>query len=152
MTKAAVIQKLDQGTLKQDVPNFRIGDTVNVHVRIIEGSKERIQVFQGTVIARRGSGLSETFSVHRVAYGEGMERTFLLHSPRVSKIEIVRRGQVRRAKLYYLRGKKGKKAKVKGSLARSLDDKIEKKGPEAAPAVERAPEDEAKAPEAKEES
>jgi len=136
MTKAAIIQKLDQGAIKQDVPNFRIGDTVKVHVRIIEGSKERVQMFQGTVIARKGTGLSETFSVHRVAYGEGMERTFLLHSPRVAKIEIVRRGQVRRAKLYYLRGKKGKKAKVKASLAKVLEDKIVKKEAAASPVVE----------------
>lgn len=148
MTKAAVIQKLEQGALKQDIPDFRIGDTVKVHVRIIEGSKERIQVFQGTVIARQGTGISETFSVHRVAYGEGMERTFLLHSPRVAKIEVVRRGQVRRAKLYYLRGKKGKKAKVKGSLAaRAVDTKTPEAVDEAI-----APVEEAQTPETTQES
>ncbi len=116
MSKSAVIQKLEEGSLKKR-PNFKVGDTVNVHTRIIEGSKERVQIFQGTVIAKKGSGLSETFTVHRVAYGEGMERVFLLHSPRISKIEILRRGRVRRAKLNYIRGKKGKGAKVRGDLA-----------------------------------
>jgi len=129
MSKAACIQKLEKAALKEEVPNFMIGDTVKVHVRIIEGSKERVQVFQGTVISRQGAGLSETFSVHRVAYGEGMERTFILHSPRVAKIEVMRRGHVRRAKLYYLRGKKGKKAKVKGSLAAILERPVQKSGP-----------------------
>ncbi len=116
MSKSAMIQKLEEGSL-QKRPNFKVGDTVKVHTRIIEGAKERVQIFQGTVIAKKGSGLSETFTVHRVAYGEGMERVFLLHSPRISKIEILRRGRVRRAKLNYIRGKKGKKAKVRGDLA-----------------------------------
>jgi len=140
MSKSAIIQKLDQKNLKTDVPNFRIGDTVKVHVRIIEGSKERTQVFQGTVIARKGTGLSETFTVHRVAYGEGMERVFLIHSPRVAQIEIVRRGHVRRSKLYYLRGTKGKKAKVKGSLAATLRDSNERKEKAAAAAAAAAAE------------
>jgi large subunit ribosomal protein L19 len=121
MSKSAVIQKLEEGSLIKR-PNFKVGDTVNVHTRIIEGSKERVQVFQGTVIAKKGSGLSATFTVHRVAYGEGMERVFMVHSPRISKIEILRRGRVRRAKLNYIRGKKGKKAKVKGDLAAFYKD------------------------------
>src|ERR1700733_6310418 len=104
MSKAAIIQKLEQKQLKADAGRFHVGDTVRVHTRIVEGEKERIQVFTGTVIARKGGGLSETFSVHRVAYGEGMERVFLLHSPRIAKIEVARRGHVRRGKLYYLQG------------------------------------------------
>ena len=116
MSKAAVIQRLEKRQLKKDVPDFRVGDTVKVHTRIIEGEKERVQVFMGTVIARTGGGLSETFSIHRVAYGEGMERVFPLHSPRIAKIEVVRQGQVRRAKLYYLRGTSGKAAKVKARM------------------------------------
>src|SRR5450631_3546109 len=103
MSKAAVIQKLELEQQKTNVTDFRIGDTVRVHTRIIEGEKERVQVFTGTVIARKGTGLSETFSVHRVAYGEGMERVFLVHSPRIAKIEVVKHGHVRRGKLYYLR-------------------------------------------------
>lgn len=114
MSRSAVIQKLESQQLKKKMPSFRVGDTVRVHIRIIEGDKERLQVFTGTVIARKGSGLSETFSVHRVAYGEGMERVFMLHSPRIAKIEVTKEGHVRRSKLYYLRGTSGKKAKVKG--------------------------------------
>jgi len=116
MTKKAVIRKLEQQQLKNDVPSFRVGDTVSVHTRLIEGDKERIQIFTGTVIARKGCGVSETFSIHRVAYGEGMERVFILHSPRIAKIEVVREGDVRQAKLYYLRGTSGKKARVKSRL------------------------------------
>lgn len=116
MSKAAVIQKLEAQQLKKDTASFRVGDTVRVHIRIIEGQKERIQVFTGTVIARKGTGLSETFSVHRVAYGEGMERVFLLNSPRIAKIEVVKEGDVRRSKLYYLRGTSGKKSKVKARV------------------------------------
>ena len=116
MSKAAVIAKLEKAQLKQESGNFNVGDSVRVHTRIIEGDKERTQVFTGTVIARKGSGLSETFSVHRVAYGEGMERVFLLHSPRITKIEVIKDGQVRRSKLYYLRGTSGKASKVKGRV------------------------------------
>lgn len=116
MSRLAIIEKLENEQLKTNVPVFHVGDTVRVHTRIIEGNKERVQMFVGTVIARKGSGLSETFSVHRVAYGEGMERVFLLHSPRIAKIEIVKEGVVRRSKLYYLRGTSGKKSKVKGRL------------------------------------
>jgi large subunit ribosomal protein L19 len=113
MTKKALIQKLEQQQLKGDIPAFKVGDTVRVHTRIIEGDKERTQIFTGTVIARKGNGLSETFSVHRVAFGEGMERVFPVHSPKVAKIEIMKRGDVRKSKLYYLRGTSGKKSKVK---------------------------------------
>ncbi|MGZ3633841.1 MAG: 50S ribosomal protein L19 [Parachlamydiaceae bacterium] len=113
MSKDKSIQKLEESQLKSEICQFRVGDTIRVHTRIIEGEKERIQVFAGTVIARKGSGLSETFSVHRVAYGEGMERVFLLHSPRIAKIELVQEGAVRRSKLYYLRGTSGKASKVK---------------------------------------
>lgn len=116
MSRSAVIEKLEKKQLKRKVENFRVGDTVKVHIRIIEGEKERIQMFTGTVIARKGSGTSETFSVHRVAYGEGMERVFPLHSPRIAKIEVMKEGDVRRSKLYYLRGTSGKAAKVKGRV------------------------------------
>ena len=113
MSKVAIIQKLEQKQLKTDIPHFAVGDTISVHLRIIEGEKERIQVFTGTVIARKGSGSSETISLHRIAYGEGMERVFILHSPRIAKIELVKQGRVRRSKLYYLRGTSGEAAKVK---------------------------------------
>lgn len=125
-SKNRVLQKLEETQMKKDVTPFRIGDTIRVHTRIIEGEKERIQVFTGTVIARKGAGISETFSVHRVAYGEGMERVFPLHSPRIAKIEIVKEGHVRRAKLYYLRGTAGKAAKVKSRYTqRKAGDKLE---------------------------
>lgn len=114
MGRCAIIEKLESQQLKNAIPDFRVGDTVRVSLRIIEGDKERIQMFTGTVIARTGSGLSETFSLHRVAYGEGMERVFMLHSPRIAKIEVTKEGDVRRAKLYHLRGTSGKAAKVKG--------------------------------------
>lgn len=114
MSKEAIIQRLEKTQMKKDPGIFRVGDTVRVHTRVIEGEKERIQVFDGTVIAKKGSGISETFTVHRVKYGEGMERVFPLHSPRIAKIEVVKEGRVRRAKLYYLQGTYGKAAKVKG--------------------------------------
>jgi len=118
MSKKAIVQQIEGQQLKKEIPEFKVGDTVSVHTRIIEGNKERIQVFQGTVIARKGTGLSETFSVHRVAYGEGMERVFLLHSPRIAQIEVLRHGDVRRSKLYNLRGTQGKKARVKSLVGR----------------------------------
>ncbi len=99
--------------LKTEVTPFEIGDTVRVHNLIKEGSRERIQLFEGTVIAKHGGGISETFTVRRVAYGCGVEKTFPLHSPHVAKLEVIRRGKVRRAKLYYLRDRVGKSAKVK---------------------------------------
>ena len=116
MSKHVTVQKLEQKMMKEDVSDFNIGDTVRVHTKIVEGDKERIQMFTGTVIARKGFGVTETFSVHRVAYGVGMERVFPLHSPRIAKIEVMKQGHVRRAKLYYLRGTSGKKSKVKGKL------------------------------------
>ncbi len=100
-------------SLKNDIPEILIGSTVKVHVRIKEGEKERIQIFEGTVIAKNNSGIAETFTVRRVSYGVGVERVFPIHSPSVAKVELVRKGQVRRAKLYYLRDRVGKAAKVK---------------------------------------
>ena len=110
--RGAIIEAVESKQLKKHIPDFYVGDTVSVHIRITESDKERTQIFTGTVIARTGSGLSETISIHRVAYGEGMERVFMLHSPRIAKIEVTRQGRVRRSKLYYLRGGTGKKAKV----------------------------------------
>ena len=131
MSKLAVVKNIENKQLKSDTQDFRVGDSIRVHTRIIEGEKERIQIFTGTVIARKGTGLSETFSVHRVAYGEGMERVFILNSPRIAKIEIVKDGQVRRSKLYYLRGTSGKKSKVKARIGK----KPTKVAPVAAAAV-----------------
>ncbi len=110
------IQAFVNEQLKTEVPNFKIGDTIKVYVRITEGEKQRIQLFEGTVIAKRGGGISETFTVRRVSYGVGVEKTFPLHSPNVDKIEIVRNAKVRRAKLYYLRDRVGKAAKVKEKI------------------------------------
>lgn len=104
---------VDQASLRQDVPDFRPGDTINVHVKVIEGSKERIQVFKGVVLRRSGGGVSSTFTVRKESYGVGVERTFPVHSPNIDHVEIVTRGAVRRAKLYYLRELRGKKAKIK---------------------------------------
>ena len=111
-----IIKELTSDMLKTEVPEILIGSTVKVHVRIKEGEKERIQVFEGTVIARKGSGVSETFTVRRVSYGVGVERVFPLHSPNVAKVETVRHGRVRRSKLYYLRDRVGKAAKVKEQI------------------------------------
>lgn len=99
--------------LRDDIPDFQPGDTVKVHVRVVEGNRERVQVFQGTVISRKGGGTRETFTVRKVSFGIGVERTFPLHSPIISKIEVVSRGKVRRAKLYYLRERVGKAARIK---------------------------------------
>jgi large subunit ribosomal protein L19 len=104
---------IDNQSLRDDVPAFAPGDEVKVHVRVVEGGKERVQVFQGNVIARQGGGLHETYTVRKLSYGYGVERTFPLHTPTVAKIEVVRRGDVRRAKLYYLRDRVGKRAKVR---------------------------------------
>ncbi len=108
-----IMDKLNGAQQKASLPDFRIGDTVKVHVKIQEGDKERVQVFSGTVISRKGGGISENFTVRRVAYGVGVERIFPLHSPRVDKVEIETRGNVRRAKLYYLRDRVGKAARVR---------------------------------------
>ena len=109
----SVLDKIRKEQVKSDVTEFSIGDTIRIYVKIIEGETERIQQFQGTVIAKRGSGIEETFTVRRVQAGQGVERVFPVNSPRIDKIEVVRRGQVRRAKLYYLRDKVGKAARVK---------------------------------------
>ncbi|MDR0417608.1 MAG: 50S ribosomal protein L19 [Propionibacteriaceae bacterium] len=108
-----LIADLDAESRRDDVPAFRPGDTVKAHVRVVEGNRSRIQVFAGVVIARSGSGLRETFTVRKVSFGVGVERTFPVHSPILDKIEVERRGDVRRAKLYYLRGLRGKAAKIK---------------------------------------
>ena len=102
--------------LKTELPKFEVGDTVVVHNKIVEGTRERIQLFEGTVIAKRNGGISETFTVRRIAYGVGVEKTFPLHSPKVAKVEVIRRGKVRRAKLYYVRDRVGKAAKVKEQI------------------------------------
>lgn len=107
------IRLIDEQQMKNDIPSFRPGDTVKVHVKIIEGSRERIQVFEGLVIKRKGDGLRASFTVRRVSNGVGVERTFPLHSPRIDKIEVVRHGIVRRAKLYYLRDRYGKSARIR---------------------------------------
>ncbi|BBY79220.1 hypothetical protein MPUL_03780 [Mycolicibacterium pulveris] len=104
---------VDQASLRDDIPDFGPGDTVNVHVKVIEGSKERIQVFKGVVLRRQGGGIRETFTVRKESYGVGVERTFPVHSPNIDHIDVVTRGDVRRAKLYYLRELRGKKAKIK---------------------------------------
>ncbi len=114
MSRDALITAIEQTQLKKNAPVFQIGDTLKVSIRIVEeGGKERIQSLSGTCIAKKGGGLSETFIIHRIAYGEGMERTFFLHSPNLVSVEVVRSGLVRRSKLYYLRGTSGKAAKVR---------------------------------------
>ena len=107
------LDSVDAASLRNDIPAFRPGDTVKVHVRVIEGTRSRIQIFQGVVIRRQGGGLQETFTVRKISFGVGVERTFPVHTPVVEKIEVVTRGDVRRAKLYYLRELRGKKAKIK---------------------------------------
>ena len=104
---------VDQASLRDDIPDFAPGDTLKVHVRVVEGNKQRVQVFQGAVIRRQGGGIRETFTVRKESYGVGVERTFPVHTPVIEKIEVVTRGDVRRAKLYYLRDLRGKKAKIK---------------------------------------
>ena len=108
-----IIRSIEKAQLRTDLPTFGIGDTVRVFVKVVEGSRERLQAFEGTVMAKRNGGIRETFTVRRVSYGIGVERTFPLHSPRVDHIEVIRRGKVRRAKLYYLRSLQGKAAKIK---------------------------------------
>ena len=110
---------IEQPFLRSDLPAFRPGDTVKVHVRVVEGNRERVQVFQGVVIARSGGGIRETFTVRKISFGVGVERTFPVHSPSIAKLELVQRGRVRRAKLYYLRDLRGKKARIR---ERRIDD------------------------------
>jgi large subunit ribosomal protein L19 len=107
------LDELDAQSLRSDIPDFRPGDTLKVHVRVIEGSRSRVQIFQGVVIRRQGAGLRETFTVRKVSFGVGVERTFPVHSPNIAQIEVATRGDVRRAKLYYLRELRGKAAKIK---------------------------------------
>ena len=104
---------VDRASLRDDIPDFGPGDTLKVHVRVVEGTRERVQIFQGVVIRRQGSGLRETFTVRKVSFGVGFERTFPVHSPILARVEVLTRGDVRRAKLYYLRGRVGKAAKIK---------------------------------------
>ncbi|HXF83019.1 MAG TPA: 50S ribosomal protein L19 [bacterium] len=110
MDRAAVVEREQ---LKSKIPVFTPGDTVRVHLKVVEGGRERVQAFEGVVIARKGGGLRETFTVRRISHGVGVERTFPLHSPRIERIEVVRKGKVRQAKLYYLRGKIGREARIK---------------------------------------
>ena len=111
-----IIRAIEQQQIKQDVPEFNVGDNVKVHYRITEGNRERIQIFEGTVIAKKHGGIEETFTVRRISYGIGVEKVFPLHAPSIEKVEVVRHGKVRRAKLYYLRDRVGKAAKVKEAL------------------------------------
>src|SRR5699024_6785429 len=113
MSNHKLIEAVTKDQLRTDIPTFRAGDTLRVHVRIVEGSRERIQVFEGVVIKRRGGGISETCTVRKLSYGVGVERTFPVHTPKIEKIEVKRRGKVRRAKLYYLRSLRGKAARIK---------------------------------------
>ena len=131
MSRSPLIEELEASYIKKEVPAFNIGDTVRVNTRIIEGEKERVQAFTGTVVAKKGSGLSETFTLYRNAYGSSMDRVFLLHSPRITGIEVIRPGKVRRAKLYYLRGRSGKSAKVKEQYVAGLEAPVAAAAPEA---------------------
>ncbi|WP_342559267.1 50S ribosomal protein L19 [Metasolibacillus sp. FSL K6-0083] len=108
-----IIAEITKDQLRSDLPSFRPGDTVKVHVKVVEGTRERIQLFEGVVIKRRGGGVSETFTVRKISYGVGVERTFPVHTPKIAKLEVARRGKVRRAKLYYLRELRGKAARIK---------------------------------------
>ncbi len=108
-----IVQELTKEQLRTDLPNFRPGDTLKVYVKVIEGTRERIQLFEGVVIKRRGTGISASFTVRKISYGVGVERAFPLHTPKIDKIEVARRGKVRRAKLYYLRELRGKAARIK---------------------------------------
>ena len=111
-----IIRSIEQKQLRTDLPKISIGDTVRVWVKVVEGSRERLQAFEGVVIAKRHGGISETFTVRRLSFGIGVERTFPVHSPKIDRIEVIKKGKVRRAKLYYLRGRTGKAAKVKEVL------------------------------------
>lgn len=121
------VDPVENPRLREDLPDFRAGDTVKVHVRVVEAGRERIQMFQGVVIRRRGGGLRETFTVRKVSFGVGVERTFPLHSPQIATVEVLSRGDVRRAKLYYLRERRGRRARIR-----------ELRAPVGAPAAERA--------------
>jgi len=142
-----IIKSIEHEQLKNKIPELRIGNTVRVHVRIKEGNKERIQVFEGIIIKKQGGGVNETFTVRKISYGVGVEKTFLVHSPLVEKVEVVRVGKARRAKLYYLRDRVGKASKTKEKLGARIENKEitvkedmteEVSAPEEAPAVETA--------------
>ncbi len=107
------LDHVDAASLRDDIPDFRAGDTLRVHVKVVEGNRSRVQVFQGYVVARSGAGVRETFIIRKVSFGVGVERTFPVHSPTIDKIEVVQRGDVRRAKIYYMRGLQGKKARIR---------------------------------------
>jgi large subunit ribosomal protein L19 len=132
-----VIDAIEASQLKSDIPKFKVGDTIRVHAKIIEGDKERIQVFEGTVISRANGGNRATFTVRKISYGVGVERIFPLHSPRIDRIEVLTRGQVRRAKLYYLRELSGKAARIKGT--RVQQSTAAHAAPVATPAVQEQP-------------
>ncbi|TVQ39251.1 MAG: 50S ribosomal protein L19 [Spirochaetaceae bacterium] len=119
-----IIKALESEQIRDDVENFRIGDTVKVHFKIVEGRTERIQVYEGLVIAKNNGGLRKTFTVRKISYGVGVERVFPLHSPRIQNVEVTRRGRVRRAKLYYIRDRVGKSAKVKELIRKKSDRKV----------------------------
>ncbi|TAA70413.1 50S ribosomal protein L19 [Planococcus salinarum] len=108
-----IITEITKEQLRTDLPKFRPGDTVRVHVKVVEGTRERVQVYEGVVISRRGGGISESFTVRKISYGVGVERTFPVHTPKIAQLEVTRRGKVRRAKLYYLRNLRGKAARIK---------------------------------------
>jgi large subunit ribosomal protein L19 len=131
-----VLDAVDAASLRKDIPNFRPGDELKVHVRVIEGNKSRVQIFQGLVIARRGSGIRETFTVRKISYGVGVERVFPVHAPVIEKIELVRKGEVRRSKLYYLRDLRGKAAKIRERRGGEDLETIYAEAPAAAEKVE----------------
>lgn len=138
-----IIKSIEHEQLKNKIPDLHVGDTIKVHQRIKEGNRERIQVFEGIIIKKQGGGVNATFTVRRVAYGVGVEKTFLIHSPMVEKIEVVRVGKARRAKLYYLRDRLGKAAKTKENLGARIENKeitvkedLSQEAPEEAPAVQ----------------
>jgi large subunit ribosomal protein L19 len=118
---SSIITKIESEQLKTDRPDFRVGDSIKVHTRVIEGDKERIQIFAGIVIARKGSGLNQAFTVRKISYGEGVERVFPVHSPRVAKVEITKQGKVRRNRLHYLRGRLGKEAMSVKDIAQQTE-------------------------------
>ena len=138
-----IIKSIEHEQLKSKIPMLKVGDTVKVHVKIKEGNRERIQVFEGIIIKKQGGGLNETFTVRRISYGVGVEKTFLLHAPSVEKVEVVRVGKARRAKLYYLRDRVGKAAKTKEKVGARIETKEISLKEEVAPVAEEAAQTEA---------
>ena len=136
MKQCQIIQDIEAAQLKGSLPDFQVGDTISIHQRIVEGEKERVQIFEGTVIARRGGGLSETIALYKTSHGAGVERVFLLHSPKIAKIEVKKRGKVRKSKLYYIRGTSGKASKIKEYIgAKKIKAAPVESAPEAEPAT-----------------